>query len=893
MPDRSSAGTQQSKFWTDRAWKWYLASAIPLSLLYLWLPVEDAKLYVWPVIGWSSVIAIVVGVKANRPSDRLAWYLVAAGVGTFILGDNLYSFRTIVQHAQTAFPSYVDVVYLAVYPFLVGGVALMVRSRSSGRDRAGAIDATIIAASLGLVSWVLLIAPYVRIYELSALERIASIAYPVGDVALLAIAARLAIGSGRRPIAFWLVAGSLIPLMASDSVYGYLNLAGLWHEHNPVDIGWIAFYMGWGAAALHPSMRELSIPAPITRRVNTWRLVVVGVAVLVPPAMLFVEGLKDHVSNALAIAIDGGFLLVLVLVRIAGLARDTADVKSEARFRAMVHEASEAVVVLDRDGRISYRTPSTERVLGWTAADLDERLLGDLLEEADRQRLLLMLSSNTTTTVEWRLRSNDGSWRDLEVVASDMRGTTDADLTVLTMRDITERKSLDQELRRQALHDSLTGLPNRTLFLDRVEQSIKLAKPTNDTVAVLLLDLDDFREVNDSVGHAAGDDLLIAVAARLTNAMPFGLTVARLGGDEFAVLLETGARNDELGFAALRVQAALLAPMHRGKDQLPMHASIGLAFGSSRMHTPDELLRQADLAMYVAKRNGKNRFELYNTSMHDEASSRLGLVGELRDAIANDELVVFYQPIVDVQTGRIVGAESLVRWMHPQRGLTMPNEFIPIAETSGLVVPIGRWMLAEACEMTKRWKDAGIVDDAFYISVNLSARHLQDNVLRDVTAALASSGLPARALVLEVTETGLIEDLNPAGSMLAKLKELGLRVAVDDFGTGYSSLAYLSKFPIDILKIDKSFVDQVATTIEGERMVRAVVDLARTLDLIAIAEGIEDPQQAAALRKLGCPLAQGYLFAKPMRADDMAQACVRQRHVGADADWNLAHLGTI
>ena len=861
-----------------RAWLYYLASAIPLAVIYLWLPVDSAKLFVWPVIGWSSVIAIVVGIRVNRPSRRLAWYLVAAGVATFILGDNLYSFRSIVQHAETAFPSYVDVVYLAVYPLLIGGVALLVHSRSAGHDRAGVIDATIIAASLGLVSWVLLIAPYVRIEALSALERIASIAYPVGDVAVLAVAARLAVGSGRRPPAFWLVAAGLIPLIASDSIYGYLNLAGLWHEHNPVDIGWIAFYMCWGAAALHPSMRQLSLPAPKPRRISTLRLIVVGSAVLVSPAMLFVEGMNGAVTNATAIAIGGAFLLALVLVRIAGLARETADVKSEARFRALVHEASDAVVVLDSDGRVSYRTPSAERVLGWSAADLDRSEFADLLEDNDKQRLRLMLSNKTTTaTLEWRVRRADGSWRDLEVVVADMRGTTDEDLMVLTMRDITERRHLDQELRRQALHDSLTGLPNRTLFLDRVEQSIKLAKPSAGSVAVLLLDIDDFKEVNDSLGYAAGDALLVEVATRLTHAMPFGLTIARLGGDEFAVLLESGSLIDELGFTALRIQAALLAPLHRGGDLLPMRASIGMSLGSALTHTPDDVLREADLAMYVAKRNGKNRFEFYNPSMHDDAASRRGLVAELQTAITDDELVVFYQPIIDMQNGRMVGAEALVRWLNPRRGLIMPNDFIPIAESSGLVVPLGRWVLAEACRATRKWKDDGIVDDDFYLSVNLSARHLQDqNVLRDVTAALSAAGLPATSLVLEVTETGLIEDLNPAGSTLAKLKLLGLRIAVDDFGTGYSSLAYLSSFPIDIIKIDKSFVDQLTVSIEGERMVRAVIDLARTLGLTAIAEGIEGEDQSRALQRLGCPLAQGFLFARPMPAEDMAMPRDRQ-----------------
>jgi diguanylate cyclase (GGDEF)-like protein len=502
----------------------------------------------------------------------------------------------------------------------------------------------------------------------------------------------------------------------------------------------------------------------------------------------------------------------------------------------------------------------------------------EILEAADKQRLLVMLSHGSATAkLEWRIRRGDGDWCDLEVIAADMRATSDVDGLVLTMRDITDRKHLDSELRRQALHDSLTGLPNRTLFLDRVEQALRRAERDDGSVVVLLLDLDDFKLVNSGLGQVAGDELLIAVARRLTTEMQSGVTVARLGGDEFALLLEHEDLDTTHEPAAVRIQAVLHEPFLLGEEEVLVRVSIGMAVGSPRTHTSVEVLRDADLAMYVAKRNGKDRFEQYLPAMHEEARRRLEVAAELRSAIDNNELVVYYQPIVDLESGRTLGAEALVRWQHPERGLLSPEMFIPIAESTGVVIPLGRLVLHEACRKTEQWKAAGIADDAFYVSVNLSARHVQDeSVLRDVGTALAAAGLAAEALVLEITESALIEDLNPAAATLATLKQLGVRIAVDDFGTGYSSLAYLSTFPLDIIKLDKSFIDRVATTVDGETMVRAVVDLAHSLGLTAIAEGVEHADQAAALRFLGCRLAQGFVFARPMPANDMAALLERQ-----------------
>jgi diguanylate cyclase (GGDEF)-like protein/PAS domain S-box-containing protein len=878
-PERVECDAAEAASGTDPivrsvAWKWYLVGACGLAAAYFLLPAAQAKLIAWPAIGWSSVAAMCIGIRLHRPDARRAWYLLIAGVATFIVGDNVYSFHNYVQHDTVPFPSHVDLVYFAMYPLLIAGLVLLVRKRTPGRDLASILDAAIIMIGAGLLSWVLLIVPYVRSDDMSVLARLTSITYPLGDVALLAIAVRLVVGSGRRPPAFWLLAGSVVSLFIADSLYGYMNLAGTWHEHNVVDIGWIVFYIGWGVAALHPSMHDLSARASGSPRLSARRLAVVGSAALIPSLVLAFQTLTGEVVDGYAIALTGGILFGIVLIRTTGLAREVADTHSEARFRALFDNASDAVLVVDAGGRVKYLTPSTERVLGLEASRMLDQPIGDLLAEEDRRELSILLSTpGVTTTFEWQVRSGDNTQRDIEVVAADLRDDARIAGLVLTMRDISQRKILDSELRRQALHDTLTSLPNKSLFDDRVAHALGRADRVSGKVAVLFLDLDNFKLVNDGLGHSVGDELLVAVAARLVSVLKSGDTVARFGGDEFVVLLEGNDVEASAKAVSERLHHTLSEPFRIGGEEVPLHASIGIAVGSARTATPSQLLRDADLAMYVAKRNGRGRSERFAPEMHEQAMHRLEVASELPSAIQRGQLVLFYQPIVDVSSGRILGAEALVRWDHPRHGLMLPNEFIPIAEGTGVVVPLGQWVLDEACRQTSEWRQAGIADDTFYVSVNLSARHFRDHgVIDDIVHALDASHIPPSALLIEVTESALEHDFDPGGTLLRELKALGVHLAIDDFGTGYSSLARLGDFPVDIVKIDKSFIDRLSVDADGETMVRAVVALSHSLGMTTVAEGVEDQEQAVALNRLGCTMAQGYLFARPMPRGAMTQA---------------------
>lgn len=855
--------------WTrgrDHIWKAYLATGAVLGLVYAFVPTSPAKLVIWPLIGWSSVVTIFAGVRIHRAQARRAWWLLGLGVATFIVGDDLYSIRNLLLHAETLFPSYTDAVYLGMYPLLIGGLVLLVRRRTPHGDRESLIDAAILTGGVGLLSWVVLIDPLVTSEQLSTMERLVSMAYPLGDLALLAVVLRLAVGAGRRPPVFWLLTAGVVGLLGADALYGYLNLFGGWHEHHVIDAGWIAFYLAWGAAALHPSMRELSQPAARPLRTGRHRIAVVGSAALVPPGVLVVQALQGHIQDPVAIALTSAALFGLVITRTTGLAREVAENQGEARFRSLVQNAVDAVVVLDADGRVVYQTPSTARVLGWDAEVIDHCVLADLLHPDDRAVLHSVMSAPAGEGArEWRAVRGDGMWRSFEVDIADLRSDHSVGGVVLTMRDTTRRKSLESELRRQAFHDSLTGLANRALFVDRVGHALALDKRRGAGVAVVFLDIDDFKLVNDGLGHSVGDDLLVAVSQRLGRAVRSGDTVARLGGDEFAVLLEDGRMPAAADAVARRITDSLAEPFSVGGKDIAVRMSMGIAMGGSGSREAGELLRHADIAMYAAKRTGKGRCEWFMPQMNHEARRRLDLASDLPAAITEPQLHLVYQPIVDLATGRPVGAEALVRWNHPNYGPLSPAEFIPIAEATGLVVRMGRWVLEEACQAAQAWRSDGW--DDLYVTVNVSGRQLQEaSLIDDVYLALASSGLPARHLVLEVTESALVENIEMARERLLQLKGIGLRVAVDDFGTGYSSLSYLSGLPVDVVKIDKSFVDRVAVGDEGCAMVRAVVDLGASLGLTAVAEGIEEPDQVTVLRRLGCGTGQGYLFARPMAA---------------------------
>ncbi len=562
----------------------------------------------------------------------------------------------------------------------------------------------------------------------------------------------------------------------------------------------------------------------------------------------------------------------------------------ERRFQALLAGSSDTTIVLGAAGEVAYASSSATRVLHLPADELHGHPIvvfvqrhvhpddaGHLTAKLEH----LLATAGCEEVVEFRLRRPDGTWRDLEGLGRNLLGDEAVRGVLLTLRDVTERKQLERALTRQAFTDQLTGLPNRALLHDRTEQAIRLAGRQGLTAALLLLDLDRFKEVNDTLGHHHGDLLLQQVTERLHGTLRDSDTVARLGGDEFAVLLPQITSIQEATAVADKLSAAVEAPFTVDGLTLDVDASIGVAAYPDHANGADELLRRADVAMYAAKATHTG-YTVYDPTLDQHSPRRLGLLGQLRRALGAGELVVHYQPKADVRSAKILGVEALVRWQHPEHGLLGPGEFIPLAETTGLIRPLTSYVLNAALRQCRAWLDAG---QELSVAVNLSARCLLDLTVPDEIARLLEDTTVApERLVLEITESAIMTDPTRALEILNRLHALGVRLAIDDFGTGYSSMAYLKSLPVHELKVDRSFVTHLRDSQSDAVIVRSTVDLGHNLGLRVVAEGVEDEATLKELATLGCDTMQGYYLARPMPAAELAAWLAAQPQPAAPHD---------
>ena len=973
--------------------------------------------YLWSIIGLIGAAALTHGVWLHRPQSVLPWALVTAALLTFVLGDTTYNLLTEGLGQSNPFPSLADVFYLLTYPLFAAALVLFHRRMSPQRDRDGMLDALIITAGLGLLVWIYWIGPYVSAEELGRLERVVSIAYPLGDVLLLLMLARLLMSAHFRPLSLTLLTAGTISLLFADVLYGNSQLTGSWANGGGIDLFWFLCYAAWGAAALHPSMRQLTVAQQTRPTELRWsRLATIAASSLVAPAVLLQRSITGKVFEAGVIAVFSAVLFGLVLTRLAGVVRqqrrsvereralrqasgelaqattrasirtvveralpsitdrsmvawlvlrdeleasqgigaqltasygsvprgrvvvspdqavhplleancshrlmvpvtsrngteliglvcvagsplslsaidDAVETlasqaalalirvtldnelvvqRSEEHFRALIQNATDVIIVLDEGDHVSYATPSVQAMVGQSAEDIVGRPFAELLHEQSRSQAATALSRvrergrRAQDLDDWRVLAYDGRGVEVEVFIADLRDVEVVDGVVLTMRDVTLRRQLERELTHRAFHDPLTGLANRVLFNDHAEQALRRTPRTRRLAAVLFCDLDEFKDVNDLMGHHLGDDLLRQVGKRIAHVVRPADTAARLGGDEFAVLAEDLDSVEEAEQLAERLVATLREPFLLNNTSIMVTGSVGISTSADGKDA-SELLRFADLALYAAKKGGKSTWRRFAPEMQAVVSERLELRADIEDALANGGFHLVYQPLVDLGSDRAVGVEALVRWEHPRRGPLAPGDFLSVAEAAGLIVPLGAWVLRTALEEMREWR---LPDGARpRLHVNVSAVQLQTPGFLDVVQqALLDTGVPADSLVLELTESLFLDNDEQSNGAIGELKALGVKLAMDDFGTGYSSLGYLRDFPVDVLKIDKSFVRGLSMPSQ-RALVDAIVRIARVLELDLIAEGIETEHQREILLSLGCEVGQGFYYARPIAAD--------------------------
>ncbi len=843
-----------------------------------------AAIHLWHSDGWIgdySYLATTVGasaaawmIAARRGGATRRW--LAAGISASALGDVLYQIYLSVNHMEPDV-SIADAPWIASY-IGVGVAMLLLLGHGRKHIRStvdGLIDMAVVSLVACLVLWEFWLNETFTDNSVPIFVRCVWAAYPILDASLLALVVRTLIERRTHTMMGVLLAGGVMCWLVSDFFF-------MTQVPNPLvsdllDVGWMLGAALLAGACWFDTDQESNVETdPYRDEVGKVRTALAITPFLVPGIIELVSYLQGHDTNPIPLLAATVVFAALAAARALRLLhmRDAAQsqiVASERLYRALAANSSDAVVLIDREGCIMNDASAFAALVGQPGVATVGRSAWDLVAtSSDGERSLfkqILTSPGVELDGEIRVRRPDGVEVWLSTRAVNLLDDPVVGGIVINVHDVTARKRAEDELVHQAFHDSLTGLANRALFRDRVAHALSRRSRSGFDPAIIYLDLDGFKNINDGLGHEAGDKVLKEVADRLMSVVRSGDTVARLGGDEFAILVEeSGHVFVEAEAIADRTLRAMTVPFSLDDRDVTLSASLGIAHGDA-LATASSLLRDADVAMYQAKSTGKARWVLYESAMRTTAVERLQLESDMSRMVDGDQLKLVYQPVVELESNRIVGFEALVRWEHPVLGTVMPDQFIPIAENNGMIIAIGEWVLRTACRTAAEWRER--YPGSLTMAVNLSGRQLAaPELLGHVQNALQAAHLDPAALVLEMTETALVQDPTLAANKLHQLRSLGVRLAIDDFGTGYSSLSYLRQFPIDILKIDRSFINMIVDREQVPAIVRGLLDLGRTLQLETVAEGIESGAQLAQLRDERCELGQGFLFARPLRAEE-------------------------
>ena len=827
-----------------------------------------------------AAVACMIAASYHSGRSRFAWVLLGTGALAWAAGEGVGAYYQFIG-VQLTYPPITDIGHLAAVPLAVAGIAVFPGRHRGASRMPFLLDGAILAGALVLISWATVLGSVYHAGTSAGTPALTGLAYPISDI-VMAVMALLLVGrtegAGRLPLL--LVMTGIFANLLADSGSVYLTTVTGRAPAEIMGTGWVAGFLLMALGAVRASLLAGSATRADDRPPARWAIFIPYIPVAVAAVIAVLKNVSGPPEALLLWDLIVVVALVIVRQFIVILDNQTLNQKlasqsaalreSEDHFRALVQNSGDAVLLADADGVVRFASSSMDRFFAYTSTELVGQPFSELLHPTDQPAFAAGLKKALTASalpvvVHCRFRHKLGSWTHCEVTITNLLHQSSSQALVLNIRDVTDRKDMEERLAHLAAHDPVTSLPNRLSFRNQLDEALQRSAPGRG-VAVLALDIDDFKLVNDALGERASDDLLGMIGGRLGKLIPPADVVARLGADEFAVLMQSVVNDEDPVRLADRIVEHFKAPFRVQEREMILRLSMGIAAQAGPEDTAETMMRNADIALNAAKAHGKGRYERYEAQQHVALSARMELESDLARALERRQFVLHYQPAVRLRDGTLLGFEALVRWNHPRRGLLSPADFIGLADDTGLIVPLQRWVLGQACADGRHWQIQFPVEQALHVSVNVSQRGLADaDLAADVEHACTAAAFAPKGLVLELTQGATLEGKDTLARLL-ELHERGVKLALDDFGAGSAPLTALRDLPVDIVKLDHSFVARMAASSTDATVARAVIDLGNTLGMMTMADGIERAEQFSALRAIGCVAGQGYYLSRPLTA---------------------------